>query len=95
MTFQDALERFLLQIRADGRSEHTIKQYTRHLRLLDRWWAAEGLADDVGAITHLAKPFGLDGFDDFDWTGEGAAEDEDAVEEEDEEEEEAETKGVG
>jgi integrase/recombinase XerD len=52
MTFQEALQRFLLQIRADGRSNHTIKQYTRHIRLLDRWRAAGGLADNIAALTH-------------------------------------------
>jgi site-specific recombinase XerD len=37
MTISDALERFLVQLQADGRSPHTIGQYRRHIRLLVRW----------------------------------------------------------
>jgi site-specific recombinase XerC len=42
MTIDEALERFLVQLEADGRSPHTIGQYRRHVRLLSRW------ARDVG-----------------------------------------------
>lgn len=42
MTIQDALERFLLQLRADGRSPHTIAQYRRHVRLFTRWAHEDG-----------------------------------------------------
>src|SRR2546422_448595 len=42
MTIADALERFLVQLKADGRSPHTIGQYRRHVRLLAQW------ARDVG-----------------------------------------------
>jgi len=38
----EALEKFLVQLQADGRSPHTIGQYQRHIRLLARW------AHDVG-----------------------------------------------
>jgi site-specific recombinase XerC len=34
MQIRDALERYLTQIRADGRSEHTAGQYRRHITLL-------------------------------------------------------------
>jgi integrase/recombinase XerC len=37
MTIDEALERFLVQLAADGRSEHTIGQYRRHIRTLARW----------------------------------------------------------
>lgn len=37
MRVQDALERFLLQLQADGRSPHTVGQYRRHIRLLINW----------------------------------------------------------
>ena len=37
MTIDEALERFLVQLAADGRSEHTIGQYRRHIRLLAAW----------------------------------------------------------
>jgi len=49
-----ARERFLLQLKADGRSEHTIGQYERHLVLLARWAAGEGLSGDVAALDHEA-----------------------------------------
>ena len=42
MRIEAALERFLVQLQADGRSIHTRKQYQRHIRLLARW------ARDVG-----------------------------------------------
>lgn len=47
MQILDALERFLLQLEADGRSAHTIGQYRRHVRLLARWLAQEGHGGDV------------------------------------------------
>jgi site-specific recombinase XerC len=37
MTIDEALDRFLVQLAADGRSEHTIGQYRRHVRTLARW----------------------------------------------------------
>lgn len=42
MQIEHVLERFIVQLRADGRSEHTIGQYRRHARLLARWLADEG-----------------------------------------------------
>ena len=33
MKAEDALSKFLVQLEADGRSSHTIKQYNRHIRL--------------------------------------------------------------
>jgi len=45
-----ARERFLVQLKADGRSEHTIGQYQRHLLLLAGWAAREGLSADVAAL---------------------------------------------
>ncbi len=56
MQIQRALDRFLLQLQADGRSEHTVAQYRRHVRLLARWLATrrhkgrvEGIDDEVVA----------------------------------------------
>lgn len=43
MQVQEALEKFLVQLSADGRSQHTIKQYRRHVLLFATW------ARDVGA----------------------------------------------
>ena len=37
MTIHEALECFLVQLAADGRSEHTIGQYRRHISTLSAW----------------------------------------------------------
>ena len=37
MQIEEALERYLVQLQADGRSQHTIDQYRRHVGLLARW----------------------------------------------------------
>jgi integrase/recombinase XerC len=37
MQIEEALERFLVQLEADGRSPHTIGQYRRHIGLLAQW----------------------------------------------------------
>ena len=42
----DALDRFELQLQADGRSEHTVHQYLRHVRLLAAWLADQGHSGD-------------------------------------------------
>ena len=52
MLIGEALDRYTLQLRADGRSQHTVSQYQRHIGLLNTWLAAEGLSADVGAIDH-------------------------------------------
>ena len=52
MSIDDALERFLLQLEADGRSPHTIAQYRRHIRVLSRWLVQEERAGDIGDIIH-------------------------------------------
>src|SRR5262245_44068472 len=39
MTVDDALALYLVQLRADGRSAHTVGQYRRHVGLLARWLA--------------------------------------------------------
>jgi site-specific recombinase XerD len=50
MKLRDASDRYVLQLRADGRSEHTTKNYARHLRLLGAWLATYGFDDDLDAI---------------------------------------------
>jgi site-specific recombinase XerC len=52
MKIEQALEHFLVQLEADGRSAHTIGQYRRHIALLARWITRE--RGDVGGdeITH-------------------------------------------
>lgn len=42
MQITEALERFLLQLQADGRSQHTVLQYNRHVRKLAIWAARVG-----------------------------------------------------
>lgn len=57
MNLTDTLDRFLVQLEADGRSAHTIGQYRRHIWLLSSWLAAEGHSGEIAGITHevLAK----------------------------------------
>ena len=52
MSIEEALDLFLVQLEADGRSVHTIGQDRRHVRALARWLAAERLSLDVVAIAH-------------------------------------------
>ena len=52
MQIDDALERFFVQLEADGRSQHTIRQYRRHVRLLARWCADVGHTGAIETITH-------------------------------------------
>jgi len=54
MRLSDALESFLLQIQADGRSPHTVAQYRRHVRLFGSF---VGTDRELSAITvgDLAK----------------------------------------
>lgn len=52
MRLHDALQRFALQLEADGRSPHTITQYKRHIAALARWLAREGRSDELDAIDH-------------------------------------------
>jgi site-specific recombinase XerD len=53
---QAALDRFTLQMRADGRSPHTVANYARHIALLGRWLATYGFSDDLDELLpeHLA-----------------------------------------
>lgn len=52
MRIEEALEEYLLQLEADGRSHHTRDQYRRHVGMLARWLAVEGHRLDVDAIDH-------------------------------------------
>ncbi len=47
MRLHDALDQFVLQLQADGRSEHTIGNYRRHVALLARWLGTNDDLDDV------------------------------------------------
>ena len=52
MKILHALEKFQIQLQADGRSEHTIGQYRRHIRLFARWAADVGHGSAVEDICH-------------------------------------------
>jgi integrase/recombinase XerC len=62
MHLQDAIQGFLLQLQADGRSAHTIGQYHRHGNALVNWLANTGANTDVAALTPetIAKFFASD-----------------------------------
>jgi site-specific recombinase XerD len=52
MHIDKALDLFITQLSADGRSAHTIGQYRRHLRLLARWIAAQKASADLRDVDH-------------------------------------------
>ena len=52
MDLRPALDAFLLQLDADGRSPHTRGQYRRHLGALDRWLTATGRPRELAAVDH-------------------------------------------
>ena len=52
MHIELALQKFVVQLDADGRSRHTIGQYRRHVRLLVRWAADVGHGCEIEAFTH-------------------------------------------
>ena len=52
LRIEAALERFSLQLEANGRSRHTIDQYRRHVRLLARWLEDGRRNGSVGAVGH-------------------------------------------
>lgn len=51
MRVEDALQKFVVQLHADGRSSHTIDQYHRHVRLLASW-LGKRRSRQVGGIDH-------------------------------------------
>jgi integrase/recombinase XerC len=48
MRINEALDAYLLQLGADGRSEHTIGQASRHVRLFEAWIGREREVESVG-----------------------------------------------
>jgi len=52
MEILDALQRYETQLRADGRSEHTIKQHFRFGRLFASWCAQNGPGCELSQIGH-------------------------------------------
>jgi integrase/recombinase XerC len=62
MQIQDALQAFLLQLKANGRSPHTMGQYRRNCTALATWLAKTGAPTTVASLTPpvLAKFFADD-----------------------------------
>ncbi len=52
MLVEHALDRYLVQLAANGRSKHTIDQARRHMLLFVRWLQAEGLSGDLDDLDH-------------------------------------------
>lgn len=52
MQIEAALDEFLVQLEADGRSPHTRAQYQRHVRKLARWLRTGGHSADIEDVTH-------------------------------------------
>jgi hypothetical protein len=59
---QAALQAFLRQLAADGRSPHTIGQYRRHGTAVANWLGTAGIGNDVADLTPdvLARFFASD-----------------------------------
>ncbi len=52
MQIQVAIAAFQAQLEADGRSEHTRKQYARHAASLERWLARTNRSTDLSRLDH-------------------------------------------
>jgi site-specific recombinase XerD len=52
MEIKEALLKYLIQLKADGRSDHTAGQYRRHVGLLASWLRGNGRSDAVEEIDH-------------------------------------------
>ena len=52
MKILEALDKFLIQLEANGRSDHTIKQYERHIVLFSHWAREVRPCGDVSKISH-------------------------------------------
>ncbi|MBI1850652.1 MAG: site-specific integrase, partial [Planctomycetes bacterium] len=52
MRIEQALDRFLVQLDADGRSVHTRKQYERHVGLLDHWLDSTDHTHSIERVNH-------------------------------------------
>ena len=52
MEINEALEKFTVQLEANGRSQHTISQYRRHISLFSHWMATNAHSEDLSKISH-------------------------------------------
>ena len=54
MRIEQALEKYIVQLQGNGRSEHTVAQVRRHVRLFEAWLEAEGESTELARIDHQA-----------------------------------------
>jgi site-specific recombinase XerD len=54
MHLEDGLQRFVVQLRANGRSAHAIEQYRRHVALLAAWCGTKGREPSLEQLDHEA-----------------------------------------
>ena len=52
MELKEALDRYLVQLDADGRARTTREQRAGHIRMLDRWIHREGVSLGVADLGH-------------------------------------------
>jgi integrase/recombinase XerD len=52
MRIEQALEKYVLQLKGNGRSDHTIGQVRRHFRLFEAWLEADGHTTELAHIDH-------------------------------------------
>jgi integrase/recombinase XerC len=52
MRIERALEKYVLQLKGNGRSEHTVAQVRRHVRLFEAWLESEDESTELAAIDH-------------------------------------------
>ena len=69
MQLQDALQAFLLQLEANGRSPHTIGQYRRHGTALAAWLGDQGVCKVADLTPELLARFFASGAAKTSWRG--------------------------
>src|SRR5262245_58226419 len=52
MRLSETFDRYLVQLKADGRSPYTIDQIKRHVTFLDQWLVEHRLPRNLRRITH-------------------------------------------
>ena len=52
MRIEQALEKYIVQLQGNGRSEHTVGQVRRHVRLFESWLEAEDESTELADVRH-------------------------------------------
>jgi integrase/recombinase XerC len=52
MRIEQALEKYVLQLKGNGRSEHTVAQVRRHVRLFEAWLETQDESTELAQIGH-------------------------------------------